>query len=107
MANLVIITTVQVLGTPVGSLKTSSNVNSPGKGESLLRGKMLLPELAMQPADESVLKSVLKEVTKFAEGSFPVEFSYILCYRLQWFLVPAMEMESLFNHQRQSALHSQ
>ena len=60
MANLVIVATVQVLGTPVRSLKTSSNVNSPSKGETLLREKAFLRELTMQPADESVMKSVIQ-----------------------------------------------
>ena len=100
MAPLVIAVVVQVLGTPVGSLKTSSNVNSMGESETLLREKTLLHELAMQPADESVLKSVIQEVPNFAVGSCLAELSYILRYRLQQFLVPAMEMESLFDHQQ-------
>ena len=68
--------------------------------ETLLREKTLLRKLALQPADESVPKSFIEEVTKFAEGRCLPELSYILCYRLQRFLVPAMEMELLFNHQR-------
>ena len=75
MANLVIVVTVQVLDTPVGSLKSTSNVNSPGKGETLLRKKTLLRELTMQPADKSVLKCVIQKVSKFAEGSCLAELS--------------------------------
>ena len=100
MANLVIVVTVQVFGTPFGSLKTSSNIDSSGKCDTLLSEKTLLCELVLQPADESVLKSVIKEVTKFAEGRCLAELSYILRYQLQWFLVPGMKMESLFSHQR-------
>ena len=100
MANLVIVVTVQIFGTPVGSLKTSSNVNSSGECETLLCEKMLLCELVLQPTDESVPKSIIQEVLKFAERCCLVELSYILSYRLQRFLVPAIEMESLFNQQR-------
>ena len=100
MAKLVIAMVVQVLGTPVGSLKTSSNVNNPGKGETLIREKTFLHKLAMQPADESGPKCVIQEVPKFTVGSCLAEFSYILRYSFQRFLVPALEMESLINHQR-------
>ena len=100
IANLVIIATVQVFGTPVSTLKTSSNVNSSGKGETLLHEKTLLLELALQPTDESVAKSIIQDVPKIAEGRCLSEVSYILCYRLQRFLFLVMEMESLFNHQR-------
>ena len=75
-ANLVIIATVQVFGTPVGSLKTSSNVNSSFKCETLLHEKTLLCQLALQPADESVPKSIIYEFPKFAEGPCLVELSY-------------------------------
>ena len=47
----------------VGCLKTSSKVNSSGKCDS---EKTLLCKLALQPTDETVPKSVIEEVAKFA-----------------------------------------
>ena len=92
--------TVQVLHTPVCSLETLSNVDSLGKGETLLSEKALLCKLAVQPANESVPKSaILQKVPKFADGGCLAELRYILRYRLQQFLIPAMEMKSLFEHQ--------
>ena len=96
VANLVIVVTVQVFRTSVCSLQTSSNVDSLGKGETLLSEKVLLRELAVQPANESVSKSVIQEVPKFAEGSYLAELRYILRYRLQRFLIPMMKIKSLF-----------
>ena len=99
MAKLLIVVTVQVLHTPVCSLQTSSNVNSLGKGETLLIEKALLREFNVQAANESVTMSVLQGVPKFTVGSCLEGLRYILRYRFQRFLISAMEMKSLFDHQ--------